>query len=138
MTTVVDLEVSGLAGRKGKLAVELNSDVNIFFGLNGTGKTSLLRIVHSAIRDDSSLLVDVPFASARVGIFSRDNNVVYQRYLQNGQAAWSTETWTMMRFFTRNRNLHTPLAWFDVGRWSASVSAYLHGPHHLKPRRQSL
>lgn len=70
MTHIVDFSIDGLAGRDKAYGKELNLDVNVFFGLNGSGKTSLLKILHSAMSDDASLLRSVPFRNARVTIFS--------------------------------------------------------------------
>jgi hypothetical protein len=38
MTTLSDVTVKGLAGREGDLRIHFRPDVNIFFGLNGSGK----------------------------------------------------------------------------------------------------
>ena len=46
--------------------MRLNRDVNIFWGLNGTGKTSLLKILHAAMLNDAASIVQVPFESASV------------------------------------------------------------------------
>jgi predicted ATP-dependent endonuclease of OLD family len=62
--------ISGLAGRGGLVAHELNSHVNVFFGPNGSGKTSLLRILHSALSNDASLAKSVSFQAADVHIYS--------------------------------------------------------------------
>jgi len=72
MAHIVEFAVSNLAGRKGVYTKKLNRHVNIFFGLNGTGKTSLLRILNAAMERNATLLVNVPFASARVRIYSDD------------------------------------------------------------------
>ncbi|MBN1917671.1 MAG: ATP-binding protein [Verrucomicrobia bacterium] len=72
MAHVVDFKVSNLAGRKGVYTKRLNRDVNVFFGLNGSGKTSLLKILHSALSGDASMLAMVPFSSAEVTIYSED------------------------------------------------------------------
>jgi predicted ATPase len=67
---IVEFAVTGLAGRQGVYAQKLNRDINVFFGLNGSGKTSLLKILHYAMRDDASLLQWVPFEEAEVRIHS--------------------------------------------------------------------
>lgn len=70
MSHIVEFKISGLAGRKDVYRQKLNRDVNIFFGPNGSGKTSLLRILDSAMTGDSSLIEFVPFKSAEVKIYS--------------------------------------------------------------------
>jgi energy-coupling factor transporter ATP-binding protein EcfA2 len=65
---ITHFEIRGLAGRRRPLQYELNPGVNVFWGLNGTGKTSLLKILHSALSNDASPLVRVPFRSATIAI----------------------------------------------------------------------
>lgn len=72
MAHIIDFSVSGLAGREGIYSQRLNRDINLFFGLNGSGKTSLLRILHSAMINDASLLSNVPFDNAQVTIYSEN------------------------------------------------------------------
>ncbi len=70
MSHIVEFTISGLAGRKGNYSRKLNEDVNIFFGLNGSGKTSLLKILHSAMSGDTDILRNVPFKHAEVKLCS--------------------------------------------------------------------
>lgn len=79
MAYIVEFAVSGLAGRKGVYCQKLNRDVNVFFGLNGSGKTSLLTILHSALRGYGSMLRKVPFQEATVKIYSVDYDQVFTR-----------------------------------------------------------
>ena len=74
MAHIVEFEVAGLAGRSDVLKQKLNRDVNVFFGLNGSGKTSLLKILNSAMENDTSMLDAVPFEWAMVKIYSVDYN----------------------------------------------------------------
>lgn len=68
MAWIVSFTVEGLAGRSKPVSQLLHRNVNVFWGFNGSGKTSLLKILHSAMRNDSSSLLRVPFKSARVVI----------------------------------------------------------------------
>jgi len=70
MAHIVQFEVEGLAGRTGIYKQKLNRDLNLFFGLNGSGKTSLLKILHAAMTKDAAPLVVVPFKNAAVTIYS--------------------------------------------------------------------
>lgn len=70
MSHIIEFHVEGLAGKEKGFGKKLNRDVNVFFGLNGSGKTSLLKILHSALKTDSSLLVNVPFTKAEVVVES--------------------------------------------------------------------
>lgn len=60
--------VEDLATRRINLEIELNRDVNVFFGVNGSGKTSLLRILQGSLTGRGSELKTVPFGSASIGI----------------------------------------------------------------------
>jgi energy-coupling factor transporter ATP-binding protein EcfA2 len=66
MTWVKSISVAGLAGRDGTTTLDFNRDVNVLWGVNGCGKTSLLKILHGALRGDAKSLVRVPFESATV------------------------------------------------------------------------
>lgn len=72
MAYITEFSIVGLAGRDNVYEKKLNRDTNIFFGLNGSGKTSLLKILASAMRYDTSLLKNVPFKTAKVKIYSID------------------------------------------------------------------
>ena len=58
MSHVIEFYVEGLAGKEKGFGHKLNRDINIFFGLNGSGKTSLLKILHSALSTDTALLAN--------------------------------------------------------------------------------
>lgn len=66
MAWVKSVTVTGLAGRSGSMQLDFNRDVNVLWGVNGCGKTSLLKIIHGALQDDGASLVRVPFESAEV------------------------------------------------------------------------
>ena len=79
MAHITRFEVEGLTGRVQKVSRTLARDVNVFFGLNGSGKTSLLKILHSAMANDASILERVPFARAQVQIHSADRRGEFTR-----------------------------------------------------------
>ena len=79
MAYILRFAVDGIAGRKGRYQQQLNRDVNVFFGANGSGKTSLLRILDSAMSGDTSILHRVPFRSAEVTIHSSKFNQPFTR-----------------------------------------------------------
>jgi len=72
MSYIREISVVGLAGKTKALSATLNRDINLFFGLNGCGKTSLLKIIHSVFKNDTSLLVNVHFTSARIVLYSEN------------------------------------------------------------------
>jgi energy-coupling factor transporter ATP-binding protein EcfA2 len=70
MPFIKSFTVDGLAEHKVIHQPELNEDVNIFYGPNGCGKTSLLRILHSALLQKADILKDISFKSCEVVIHS--------------------------------------------------------------------
>lgn len=70
MSHIVEVAIAGLAGRKDVYRKKFNRDINVFFGLNGSGKTSLLRILNSAMSRNPEGLEFVPFEWAEVTIYS--------------------------------------------------------------------
>ena len=86
MAHVTEFEIEGLAGRKDVYAKKLNLDVNIFFGLNGSGKTSLLKMfLHSAMEGNALMLKSVPFTAAEVKIYSKKYDTVVTRTIEKKQ-----------------------------------------------------
>jgi len=82
MSHIVSFKITGLAGRTKPLAAKLNRDTNIFFGLNGSGKTSLLKILHAAMANETEMLDSVPFTAAEVQIYSLNYDRVFTRSLE--------------------------------------------------------
>lgn len=82
MSHIVSFRIEGLAGKKEPLELELQRDTNIFFGLNGSGKTSLLKILHAAMENDTSTLLRVPFSAAEVSIYSLTWDKVFTRSIK--------------------------------------------------------
>lgn len=76
MAHITEFKIEGLAGRTKPYSKKLNRDINVFFGLNGAGKTSLLRILNSAMSCDLSV-ENLPFKRAEVKIYSRTYNSVF-------------------------------------------------------------
>jgi predicted ATPase len=70
MSHILKATISGLAGKTNNTSIEFDRHLNIIYGLNGSGKTSLLKILHSAMTGDTEILRNVPFNEAEVQIFS--------------------------------------------------------------------
>jgi energy-coupling factor transporter ATP-binding protein EcfA2 len=70
MSHIKRFAIEGLIGREETVTRQLDRHVNIIYGVNGTGKTSLLKILESALRGDASILRNVVFRSAVVEIYS--------------------------------------------------------------------
>jgi predicted ATP-binding protein involved in virulence len=68
MAYIRAIDVARLATRGITVRRPLNREVNVFFGANGSGKTSLLRILHSALNGRSKELRRVAFSDATIEI----------------------------------------------------------------------
>jgi energy-coupling factor transporter ATP-binding protein EcfA2 len=79
MSHLTEFSVEGLAGREETYARKRHRHVNVFFGANGSGKTSLFKIFHSAMSEDASILRNVRFQKASVTTFSVDFDRVFTR-----------------------------------------------------------
>ena len=79
MAHVIGVEVQGLAGKEKPTQIEFDRHLNIIYGLNGSGKTSLLKILHSAMWAEVDLLANVPFNEAAVEVYSIDSKYSFTR-----------------------------------------------------------
>jgi len=87
VTRVDHVEVTGLAGRKDKVTLNFHPSLNVIFGQNGRGKTSLLRIIDSALTNDANLLRGVAVKNATVRFYSSGHEVDVTRTLTTTRAA---------------------------------------------------
>lgn len=82
MAHITDFEISELSGREDTLSFHLDRYLNVFFGVNGSGKTSLLKVLHSAMEDETTILSRVAFKEAHVDIYSQNFKRVIHRQLK--------------------------------------------------------
>ncbi len=83
MTRIIEFEIKGLAGNR-QVRHTLSPEVNVFFGLNGTGKTTLLKVLHSAMRNNAASILRLPFSSATVTFYSHNSGITYTRTFDRG------------------------------------------------------
>jgi energy-coupling factor transporter ATP-binding protein EcfA2 len=91
MAKILEFTIDNLAGRTEPYSVVLNRDVNIFYGLNGRGNTTLLKILHSALSTDAELLKDLPFTRAAVKIHLNRHNKSFVRTFTQREHSVITE-----------------------------------------------
>ncbi len=124
MSHIIDFEIEGLAGRIGPIRFKLNRGVNVFFGVNGTGKTSMLRILESALSRDARSLSKVPFQSAQVKIYS----IAYGRTFTHTIEKTTAKLLRAKTIPRARRQSHDPIADSDsISRLSESM--YEGQPH---------
>jgi len=70
MAHIVRIKIEGLLGRTEPIELELDRTVNVFFGENGCGKTTLLKILQSAMSRDGESMIGLPVERAEVDIYS--------------------------------------------------------------------
>lgn len=72
MVHIVRASIQGLAGRKGSVSFEVNRHLLAFWGRNGGGKTSVLKIIAAVLGNSFEGLASAPFDSAEVVLRSED------------------------------------------------------------------
>lgn len=76
MAHITEIKIDNLLGRSDPVHLKLDRHVNIFFGENGCGKTTLLRILDAALSRDGSTMNRLAVDRAEVSIFSINQNRV--------------------------------------------------------------
>lgn len=70
MAHITKIKIDGLMGRSSPVEFEFNRHTNIFFGENGCGKTTLLKILDAALSLDALAASALPFKRAEISIYS--------------------------------------------------------------------
>lgn len=78
MAHITEISIEGLLGRPKAINLKLNRGVNIFFGENGCGKTTLLKVLDAALSRDGAAMEKLPVAKATVDIFSITENKIFR------------------------------------------------------------
>ncbi|WP_341915513.1 ATP-binding protein [Polaromonas sp. YR568] len=73
MAYVSAIKIEGLLGRSETIEFQLQRDVNIIFGDNGCGKTTLLKIIDAALSRDAEAIQRLPVTKAEIHIYSEDH-----------------------------------------------------------------
>lgn len=78
MAHITEISVEGLLGRAEPIRLKLNRGVNIFFGENGCGKTTLLKVLDAALSRDGAAMERLPVSKATVDIYSLHEEKVFR------------------------------------------------------------
>lgn len=122
MAQISSFRIRGLAGRSKVVSRSLRPDVNVFWGFNGSGKTSLLKILHSALRNDATSILRVPFTEASVVIIddlgrrltrtvNKDDLPKSVRQVEVGDENLSTMEAAIRRWSLANSGGDAPVPW---------------------------
>lgn len=87
MAHITDIRIEGLLGRSDPIHLQLNRGVNVFFGENGCGKTTLLKVLDAALSRDGAAMERLPVTKAVVDIFSVEENRVFKHVWERGSEA---------------------------------------------------
>jgi predicted ATP-dependent endonuclease of OLD family len=78
MAHITEIKIEGLLGREQPIHLKLNRGLNIFFGENGCGKTTLLKVLDAALSRDGAAMHRLPVTKAIVDIYSIDDDKTYR------------------------------------------------------------
>lgn len=126
MADIREFTITGLATQRKTLTCSLHPDVNIFFGANGSGKTSLLKILNSAMSNDASTLANVPFDTAVVSLYVITSDLIHTRQVAKSSLASHDErqlSLTPVPVALRSAQLtapREPVNWSTVPPYSGS------------------
>lgn len=70
MAHIERIRIDGLLGREEPIELSLDRTVNVFFGENGCGKTTLLKILQCALSLDAESMLGLPVDRAEIDIYS--------------------------------------------------------------------
>jgi energy-coupling factor transporter ATP-binding protein EcfA2 len=77
MAHITEFTLYGLLGRSKPIHLTLQRDVNVLFGENGCGKTTLLKILNAALSMDGAAMAALPVDRAEVAIYSIDEDRIF-------------------------------------------------------------
>ena len=86
MAHITEIKIEGLLGRSDPVHLLLNRGVNIFFGENGCGKTTLLKVLDAALSRDGTAMELLPVRKATIDIFSISENRVFRHIWERGNS----------------------------------------------------
>lgn len=78
MAHITEISIEGLLGRSEPIKIKLHRAVNIFFGENGCGKTTLLKVLDAALSRDGAAMERLPVEKATVDIYSITDDKVFR------------------------------------------------------------
>lgn len=86
MAHITEIKIEGLLGRSEPIHLKLNRGVNIFFGENGCGKTTLLKVLDAALSQDGAAMERLPVKRATVDIFSITEDRIIKHVWEQSEA----------------------------------------------------
>jgi predicted ATP-dependent endonuclease of OLD family len=101
MAHITEIKIDGLLDRKEQIHIKLNRRVNIFFGENGCGKTTLLKILDAALSRDAESMNLLPVQRAEIHIYSVDQEKTIKHVWERSEKALDDRTRQQMLLLDR-------------------------------------
>ncbi|MGO4478050.1 AAA family ATPase [Massilia sp. 2TAF26] len=95
MAHITHVKIYGLLGRKKPISFDLQRDVNVIFGDNGGGKTTVLKILDAALSLNGTTMLALPVQKAEVDIYSVEHKQVIKHVWDRKSAAASRQSEAM-------------------------------------------
>jgi len=103
MSHITEIKIDGLLGRTSPIQMTLNRQTNIFFGENGCGKTTLLKILDAALNLDGATMSSLPVDRAEVHIYSiKHDRVIKHVWEKNSKNTSSNALNNLLEFNPSN------------------------------------
>ncbi|MBU1078603.1 MAG: ATP-binding protein [Spirochaetes bacterium] len=100
--------ISGLWNTS-NIETKLNEDMNIFIGKNGTGKTTLINILHAALTVDVELLSNYQFTEIKLKLVAKINNKKRQKTIIISKKTSNDSIDYIIYKLSRTNSLNVPL-----------------------------
>ncbi|HET6406609.1 MAG TPA: ATP-binding protein [Chthoniobacteraceae bacterium] len=107
MAHITEINIEGLLGRTEPIHLKLNRGVNVFFGENGCGKTTLLKVLDAALDRDGAAMARLPVSKATVDIFSIEEGRVIRHSWDRGREQNRVSTTVQVSDFHRRELLES-------------------------------
>ncbi len=90
MSKIISARISGLLGSDSTLNITFNDGITTICGPNGCGKTSVLKILASAMKNDASLIESVLFDEAWIRVYSHNYHGIFESHIKKSDIEKNT------------------------------------------------
>ena len=121
MAHITEFIINGLMGRTNPIHMVLNRHVNIFFGENGCGKTTLLKVLDAALSRDAAAMATLPVEKAEVHIYSITEKRTFKHTWSRGDKSKAATDFQRQLMVVDGREAEFIL---DADAWTNSVATW--------------